>query len=112
MQGDYMRLEYHLTRQIDRQKNSQRQGSVTVYLDKNKVASLKPSQSATSLSLPFQQRRGRSQIGPNAFFIQEGNDALYKNAAYGVFRTNNQGQVVLIALADDKRKIIQSPPKP
>ena len=112
MQGDYMSLDYTVTRQLQRQKTTKRQGTIKVYLNKQNVASLTASKGANkTLLLQYKNRRGRTQIGPNAFFIQEGNDKYYNDAKYGIFRADNNGHVVLMALADTKRKKIIPPPK-
>ena len=51
-------------------------------------------------------RRGRLGYGIDSFFFQEGHAALYQNADYAVLRVGENGQAVLIGLADENKQLI------
>jgi len=112
MQGDYMALRYNLELQLSRQPNRPRQGTIEVKVGTDQVAYLPTTKTKdTSLLLQYKKRNGKIQIGPNAFFIQEGDTKLYENARYAVLKVDENGHAVLIALADKNRKTITFAPR-
>lgn len=51
---------------------------------------------------------GTFDYGGSAFFFQEGDAALYADARYGMFRVDEEGNSVLVGLADaDGREIVR-----
>jgi uncharacterized membrane-anchored protein len=42
------------------------------------------------------------KFATNAFFFEEGDEPLYRNARYGVFRLNNEGEVLLTGMLDEQ----------
>lgn len=126
MQGDYMTLRFSLANQIynalpksEKYRGWNRSaeasdGFVKVNLDQNQLAtyhSIKDSfnqqdVSKTSHSLRFRVRNGRVVFATNAFFFQEGHAKFYEAAEYGQFRVNNKGELLLVAMMDEKFKQI------
>lgn len=130
MQGDYMRLDYALTRAL-REPREQRQprepqeqrkttdrdqpGSVTrivrLVLDPRGVATRLAAESDAPLAadearMVLRQRGAgfdRSwRIGSDAYFFQEGTDHIFTQAKYGEYRAGADGESVLVALRDEK----------
>jgi uncharacterized membrane-anchored protein len=110
MQGDYMRLDYALTRA---RKNDDGPATRTVRLklDAQGVATRIDADVDAPLAMDearmVMRRRGgmfRSnwRIGSDAYFFQEGTDHIYTRARYGEYRTDAAGESVLMALRDDK----------
>ena len=55
---------------------------------------------AGELRLKYRSRYGRTSIGSDAYFFQEGTSALYESARYGEFRVAENGDALLTALRD------------
>ncbi|MGL4354943.1 MAG: GDYXXLXY domain-containing protein [Aeromonas popoffii] len=114
MQGDYMRLNYDIARQLGAHRDSERaNGSDTlvIRLDGQQVASWvadgTPAQLAPDERL-LQVRRSDNQwlIGPDAFFFEEGTGAQYEGARYGEFRLQADGKALLVGLRDEQFKLM------
>ncbi|MCH7350271.1 GDYXXLXY domain-containing protein [Aeromonas piscicola] len=114
MQGDYMRLNYDIARQLGARPDSERtNGSDTlvIRLDGQQVASWvadgKPAQLAQDERL-LQVRRSDNQwlIGPDAFFFEEGTGEQYDAARYGEFRLQADGKALLVGLRDEQFKLM------
>jgi uncharacterized membrane-anchored protein len=54
---------------------------------------------------------GELDFGGNAFFFQEGDAELYAQARYGMFRVDEDGNSVLVGLADENRQEILKLPE-
>ena len=127
MQGDYMALRYAISNKLQtalsgvsppQQENLipelwdvelpiAKDGFVVIAKDLNKVAQyvrLDNAQPVTEDQRKIQFRLRNSQIkfATNAFFFEEGDEPLYRNARYGVFRLNIQGEVLLTGLLDEQ----------
>lgn len=100
MQGDYMALTYKIdlgTPQADRG------GFLIVRLDSRRVAKAvgwNAEPAAGELRLRYRARYGRTSIGSDAYFFQEGTAALYQPARYGEFRVAENGDALLVGLRD------------
>lgn len=110
IQGDYMRLDYAITRQlIDSQAAWPRTGQIVVALDENGVARfVRRHDGRTPVSggeqlLAYGRKHGRIQIGTDAFHFQEGHAAAYATARYGELRVARSGTNVLVGLRDSSR---------
>ena len=57
--------------------------------------------------LRFHKKYSSLRIVPDSFLFQEGHAKYYENAKYGVFKFDNSGKYLLIALADENRSIIK-----
>jgi uncharacterized membrane-anchored protein len=111
IQGDYMRLDYAIMRQIaDGQQHWPRTGQIVVALDENGVARfVRRHDGRTPLGarehlLTYRRRRGRIRVGTDAFHFQEGQARRYQGARYGEVRVGPSGTSVLVGLRDSTRK--------
>jgi len=111
MQGDYMSLRYAIENSQQYQAKDKR-GYIVVGLDQNRVGSFKRFYEGGALAadeklLRFHDEYGQIRIVPNSFFFQEGHAKFYEIAKYGVFKFDNQGDRILVGLADEKLKVIE-----
>jgi uncharacterized membrane-anchored protein len=120
MQGDYMTLNYTLSRRISNRSREAvpHRGRLVVRLDENRVARFERFDDGSPLAANERflvyykrDRRGgpwslvfgsRAEIwpGPNAWFFQEGQDQIYAQARYAELRVSSSGQRVLTGLLD------------
>ncbi|MFM5569892.1 GDYXXLXY domain-containing protein [Aeromonas veronii] len=110
MQGDYMRLNYEIARELTSRdaRTTQNKGSDTlvIRLDAHQVASLvadgKPDRLARDERLlQVHQSERQWQIGPDAYFFEEGTGGQYETARYGEFRLQADGKTLLVGLRDE-----------
>ncbi|WP_421388113.1 GDYXXLXY domain-containing protein [Aeromonas veronii] len=110
MQGDYMRLNYEIARELTSRdaRTTQNKGSNTlvIRLDAHQVASLvadgKPDRLASDERLlQVHQSERQRQIGPDAYFFEEGTAEQYEAARYGEFRLQADGKTLLVGLRDE-----------
>ncbi|MCX0424717.1 GDYXXLXY domain-containing protein [Aeromonas veronii] len=110
MQGDYMRLNYEIARELTSRdaQTTQNKGSDTlvIRLDAHQVASLvidgKPDRLASDERLlQVHQSERQWQIGPDAYFFEEGTGEQYEAARYGEFRLQADGKTLLVGLRDE-----------
>ncbi|MFM5524744.1 GDYXXLXY domain-containing protein [Aeromonas veronii] len=110
MQGDYMRLNYEIARELTNRdtRANQDKGSDTlvIRLDAHQVASLvadgKPDRLASDERLlQVHQSERQWQIGPDAYFFEEGTGEQYEAARYGEFRLQADGKTLLVGLRDE-----------
>jgi uncharacterized membrane-anchored protein len=115
MQGDYMRLEYAIARELWEHADWPADGRIIVANDAEGVARFvrraepgMPLGAAEHL-LRYRRRSGRIRIGTDAFFFQEGLADLYRDAHYGELRVDADGEGLLIGLRDRARRPISVP---
>lgn len=110
MQGDYMRLNYEIARELTSRdaQTTQNKGSDTlvIRLDAHQVATLvadgKPDRLASDERLlQVHQSERQWQIGPDAYFFEEGTGEQYEAAHYGEFRLQADGKTLLVGLRDE-----------
>ena len=110
MQGDYMRLNYEIARELTSRdaRTTQNKGSDTlvIRLDAHQVASLvadgKPDRlTSDERLLQVHQSERQWQIGPDAYFFEEGTGEQYEAARYGEFRLQADGKTLLVGLRDE-----------
>lgn len=110
MQGDYMRLNYEIARELTSRdaQTTQNKGSDTlvIRLDAHQVATLvadgKPDRLASDERLlQVHQSERLWQIGPDAYFFEEGSGQQYEAARYGEFRLQADGKTLLVGLRDE-----------
>ncbi|EKP0246839.1 GDYXXLXY domain-containing protein [Aeromonas veronii] len=110
MQGDYMRLNYEIARELTSRdaRATQDKGSDTlvIRLDAHQVATLvadgKPDRLASDERLlQVHQSERQWQIGPDAYFFEEGTGEQYQAARYGEFRLQADGKTLLVGLRDE-----------
>jgi len=107
MQGDYMRLDYEIARELAHHA-PRAQGATTlvIRLDAHQVASLVADGQQDRLAsderlLQAHQSERQWQIGPDAYFFEEGSGARYEAARYGEFRLQRDGNTLLVGLRDE-----------
>ncbi len=110
MQGDYMRLNYEIARELTSRdaRATQNKGGDTlvIRLDAHQVATLvadgKPDRLASDERLlQVHQSERQWQIGPDAYFFEEGSGEQYETARYGEFRLQADGKTLLVGLRDE-----------
>ena len=115
IQGDYMALNYAITRELGWHPDWPGDGRIVVANDADGVARFvrlhmpgTPLGAAEHL-LRYRRREGRIRIGPNAFFFQEGQADRYRDAHYGELRVDDGGECLLVGLRDRARQRLGSP---
>ncbi|MCF3099592.1 hypothetical protein EHZ86_20645 [Aeromonas australiensis] len=107
MQGDYMRLNYEIARELASSgKPDKHIDTLVIRLDAHQVATLvadgKPDQLASDERLlQVHQSERQWQIGPDAYFFEEGTGEQYEAARYGEFRLQADGKTLLVGLRDE-----------
>jgi uncharacterized membrane-anchored protein len=110
IQGDYMRLEYRIARDLVVNGAWPRDGQIVVSADADNVAQfVRFHDGSTPLGrgehlLHYRRRGGRIKIGTDAFFFQEGHGPRYALAKYGELRVDASGESLLIGLRDEARR--------
>lgn len=110
MQGDYMRLNYEIARDLGSERPAARD-TLVIRLDEHQVASRVSAGNPAQLApderlLRVKHRAGQWQIGPDAFFFEEGTGEQYAAARYGEFRLRADGSALLVGLRDQARNPI------
>jgi uncharacterized membrane-anchored protein len=111
MQGDYMVLDYAISREQWRSEASvPEDGHLVLRLDEQGVgrfvrfdapeAPLAPGE----FKLRYRVRLGRVRLGAESFFFQEGHADRYEGARYGELRVADSGASVLVGLRDAERQ--------
>lgn len=113
MQGDYMRLRYAISDNINSDSISKR-GFCVVKLEENGTAKkVRIQENKTPINdneflIEYTSKGWRGiNIGAESYFFQEGEADKYENAKYGGIKVDNQGNSLLIGLYDEKRKKIE-----
>ncbi|MFM5698997.1 GDYXXLXY domain-containing protein [Aeromonas veronii] len=110
MQGDYMRLNYEIARELTSRDARATQNKVSdtlvIRLDAHQVTTLvadgKPDRLASDERLlQVHQSERQWQIGPDAYFFEEGTGEQYEAARYGEFRLQADGKTLLVGLRDE-----------
>ena len=113
MQGDYMRLGYAISDNINSDSISKR-GFCVVKLEENGIArKVRIQENKTPINdneylIEYTSRKwGGINIGAESYFFQEGEADKYENAKYGGIKVDDQGNSLLIGLYDENRKKIE-----
>jgi uncharacterized membrane-anchored protein len=110
IQGDYMRLEYRIARDLSGNNDWPRDGHIVVTAGGDNVATfVRRHEAGTPLApgehlLFYRRRGGRIKIGTDAFFFQEGHASRYERAKYGELRVDASGESLLTGLRDEQRR--------
>ena len=116
IQGDYMRLDYRIARDISGHYDWPRDGHIVVTAGADNVAPfVRRHDAGTPLAagehlLVYRRRGGRIRIGTDAFFFQEGHAARYERAKFGELRVDASGESLLIGLRDAERRPLGAEP--
>jgi uncharacterized membrane-anchored protein len=113
MQGDYMRLRYAISENINSDSISKR-GFCIVRLEENGIAKkVRIQENKTPISnheflIKYTSKKWRGiNIGAESYFFQEGEADKYENAKYGGIKVDDEGNSLLIGLYDENRKKIE-----
>ena len=113
MQGDYMRLRYAISENINYDSISKR-GFCVVKLEENGIAKkVRIQDDRTPINekeylIEYTSKGWRGiNIGAESFFFQEGEAEKYENAKYGGIKVDSQGNSLLIGLYDENQKKIE-----
>jgi len=112
MQGDYMALSFAIDARLPLRRGSERLPSYAyVSLDEENRASFASvghtlPAPAGQIALKIRLRDRRISIGPNAFFFQEGQGAVYARARWGELRVDDSGRALLTALRDENLQVL------
>ena len=113
MQGDYMRLNYDISNNIDTDSISKR-GFCVVKLRENGVAEkVRIQENRTPINnneflIEYTSREWRGiNIGAESYFFQEGEAEKYEKAKYGGIKVDNNGNSLLVGLYDENRMKIE-----
>lgn len=107
IQGDYMRLDYALTRDLQPPAPDwPRDGRLVVRADERGVAGFVRRDQGEPLQgderfLRYRIRGARMQLGAESFFFPEGQAENYSRARFAEFRVNPAGDLVLVGLRDE-----------
>ena len=109
MQGDYMRLDYAIARQWPHDDSWPNDGALIVAADQHGVAQFRRRDGGEPLEagehrLTYRIRKGRLQVGVDAFYFQEGLAEIYQPARYGEMRVASDGTSLLVGLRDGERR--------
>ena len=109
MQGDYMRLNYSISNNVDTGSISKR-GFCVVKLKENGVAEKVRIQEKRipinddEFLIKYTSREWRGiNIGAESYFFQEGEAKKYEKAKYGGIKVDNKGNSLLVGLYDENR---------
>jgi uncharacterized membrane-anchored protein len=107
MQGDYMALNFGVTREIARQVDLGQDGPhvAVLRLNERRIGDFVRLDTGGSLNpgevrFRFRIRRGEVWLGTNAFFFHEGEAERYQGARFGEFRVNESGEAMLVDVRD------------
>lgn len=113
MQGDYMRLRYAISDNINSDSISKR-GFCVVKLEENGIAKkVRIQENKTPINhneflIEYTSKGWRGiNIGAESYFFQEGEADKYENAKYGGIKVDNQGNSLLIGLYNENQKKIE-----
>ncbi len=115
LQGDYMRLNYKLAAQLQRDYPSatlQKYQKIIITLDEQGVAQFVDFYQANqTLSigqhiLDYTLKKKRIVFATDSFFFQEGHANHYEQAHYGELRVTSSGKSILIGLRDKNAMLI------
>ncbi|MGY3887917.1 GDYXXLXY domain-containing protein [Aeromonas aquatica] len=112
MQGDYMRLNYEIARQlVSLGQEKAATDTLVIRLDEHQVAHWVTDGKAQALEadqrlLQARRQDGQWRIGPDAYFFEEGTGEQFEAARYGEFRLQADGKTLLVGLRDEQFKPI------
>ena len=111
MQGDYMVLDYAVSREQQRDLEQRpRDGHLVLRLDEQGVGRFvrfdtpETPLAPGEFKLRYRIRQSRVRLGAESFFFQEGHAERYERARYGELRVADSGASVLVGLRDEQRQ--------
>jgi len=113
MQGDYMRLNFEVADEAFPRvpRRDFADGRIVVALDANGVATFRRFDDGRALgpderALRYRVRAGRPRFATDAFFFEEGRAKAFEKAAYGEFRVDRDGEMILTGLRDERLRLL------
>lgn len=112
MQGDYMNLNYAISRDPNNDDVPKR-GYIVVTMDDKGIAKrvrLQPHTTPKNKGeylVNYTKADWSMNIGAESFFFQEGEGWKYEKAEYGGVKIDNEGNSLLIGLYDEGLKLIE-----
>ena len=113
VQGDFMRLDYEVSRDLTRELRKDRrideavgaEGTAVLSLDDRGIGTLARLDDGSSLGvgehrLGFETRSRWVRLATHAYLFQEGHASVYEDAVFGEFAVMPSGRAVLVALTD------------
>jgi len=104
MQGDYMALRFKLATDAfppDKIKGL-KDGTIVLAVDSRNIATFRRfadgKRAADEALLRYRIRNSQPKLATNAFFFQEKQGDLYRDAKFGEFRVSPDGEAILVAL--------------
>ena len=112
MQGDYMALNFSVSRQVPRDDATPSEGKAVVKRTANGVAVFDRVYAGEALAaderlLEYRMRDGRVRIVTNGYFFEEGQGERFAAAQYGELRVAPSGQALLVGLRDGELRPIR-----
>lgn len=107
IQGDYMRLNYEIARELN-QDDLPLRGKLVLQIDENRVAAFsrfyQPDEplAGDEILLNYYLRNGDVWLAAESFFFQEGQADLYEAAQYAELRVTEAGESVLVGLRGEQ----------
>ena len=104
LQGDYMILRYAISAEASRVSSLSRTGSIVVTLDERNIGQFARIHTPDTplknneILIKYRARNRGLWLGPESFFFQEGDAAIYRSAEYAELRVSNNGSVLLVGL--------------
>ncbi|GGI90929.1 GDYXXLXY domain-containing protein [Shewanella gelidii] len=114
MQGDYMALRFEMADKIKTAHQLTEEalpnavdGQVIVSVDNNQVAHFQRLSDTQPLNddnkrINYRIRNSQVKFATNAFFFEEGQATLFEDAQYGGFKVNSKGELLLVAMYNEK----------
>ncbi len=123
IQGDYMVLDYEISRQFTREKLTAvpREGNLVIKIDENNVATflrfykgenLAPGEHLLYYRVNIDRYFSRMRLGAESFFFQEGHAKYYETARYGELKVDAKGNSVLAGLRGEKFEVLKPTNEP
>lgn len=112
VQGDVINLRYAVTKGLFFD-TLYRHGYVVVILDSNAIASRVRFQQftypkdANEYIIEYSKNTKELHIGPEQYFIQQGQSKKFESAKYGALRVDAAGKTLLMGLYDEQLKKIE-----
>ncbi|MGW9684544.1 GDYXXLXY domain-containing protein [Flagellimonas sp. 2504JD1-5] len=113
IQGDYMRLRYAISEEIDNDSIPKRGFCVVKLLPNGTAEKVRLQEETTPIDenehlIEYTVKNWWGiNIGAESFFFQEGEAAKYEAAKYGGLKIDDEGNSVLVGLYDDELKLIE-----
>lgn len=114
IQGDYMALDYAISRALDNEHNIRDKGFIIVTADSTGVAGkirvqadIQPLNGA-EWAIPYKKNSGMmATIGAQSYFFEEGKARKFEAARYGGVIVDRKGNLILEGMYDENRQKIE-----